>query len=168
MDTKIVEKERAINDFYQRARLKINRWFEKGNLNKKSGKWTDRFVQYLLTFPDLIHLMIKLFTDRGVSSTVKGYILVVFTYLLSPIDIIPDFIPVAGFIDDLLVLVIILNKIINSADEDLKKRIGKYWAGEDDVFEKVKEITSVMNELSAQLPKSLYKFMKNKNDINKK
>lgn len=156
------KQEKKYNDFYQRLRTKVNRWAKSGKLDKKSGKWTDRFLQYLLIFPDLIHLMLKLFVDRKTPSRIKGYILIAFTYLVSPIDIIPDFIPVAGFVDDLLVMVIILNKIINSADEQVLERIKTLWAGEDDVFEKVKEITDAMNSLSARIPRSIYNFMKDK------
>jgi len=155
------KKEKKYNGFYHRLRIKINRWVTSGSLNKKTGRWTDKFMQYLLVFPDLVHLMIKLFGDRGTPARIKGYIVIAFTYLISPIDIIPDFIPVAGFIDDLLVLVIILNKIINSADEIVLERIKNLWAGEDDVFDKVKEITETMNALTAEIPRSIFTFMKN-------
>lgn len=152
--------EKKYNDFYRRLRIKINHWVTSGRLNKKTGRWTDKFMQYLLVLPDLVHLMIKLLGDRGTPARIKGYIVIAFTYLISPIDIIPDFIPVAGFIDDLLVLVIILNKIINSADEIVLERIKNLWAGEDDVFDKIKEITETMNALTAEIPRSIYNFMK--------
>ncbi len=160
MGTEIVSKEKKYEDFYQRLRVKINKWVKNGNINKRKGKWTDHFLQYLLLLPDLVHLMIKLFTDRKVPAHVKGYLLVAFAYLVSPIDIIPDFIPVAGFIDDLLVVVVVLNKIINSANRELRDTIETHWAGDDDVFEKVKEIVGVMNDLSSKLPKAIYNFMK--------
>jgi uncharacterized membrane protein YkvA (DUF1232 family) len=162
MNNSIVKKEQIYTDFYQKVRSKINKWFNSGKLNQKTGKWTDHFLQYLLVFPDLIHLMIKLLADKAVSATYKAYILLVFAYLISPIDIIPDFIPVVGFIDDLLVLVIILNKIINSADDIVLQRIKIHWAGDEDVFDKVKEIICAMNELSSKIPKSIYDFMKKK------
>jgi len=162
MSTKEEKKEQKYSDFYRRLRLKINRWTTSGKLCKKTGKWTDKFTQYLLVFPDLVHLLIRLFADRKTPVRIKGYIIIAFTYIMSPIDIIPDFIPVAGFIDDLLILVIIINKIINSADEIVLERIKVLWAGEEDVFNKVKEITDTMNALTAEIPRSIYNFMKNK------
>ncbi|MCK4763747.1 MAG: DUF1232 domain-containing protein [Candidatus Aminicenantes bacterium] len=156
------QKEKKYNDFYQRLRVKINRWASSGRLNRKSGKWTDVFLQYLLLLPDLVHLLIKMLVEKGIPARFKGYILIAFTYLLSPIDIIPDFIPVLGFVDDLLVLVIMLNKIINSAHEQALEKIRTLWAGEEDIFAKIKEIIDTMNSFSSRIPQSIYKFMKDK------
>jgi uncharacterized membrane protein YkvA (DUF1232 family) len=162
MGNDIEKKEKKYNDFYGKLRAKINKWATEGRLSKKSGRWTDHFLQYLLVLPDMVHLMIKLLFDRTVPAPIKGYILVAFAYLVSPIDIIPDFIPVAGFVDDLLIMAVILNKIINASDEELLEKIRNLWAGEDDVFMKVKEIVNLLNDLSSQVPKAVYKFMKPK------
>ena len=41
---------------------------------------------------------------QGVPLMAKAVIVIVVAYALSPIDLIPDFIPVLGYIDDLLLL----------------------------------------------------------------
>lgn len=46
----------------------------------------------------------RLFRDPGVPAAAKAVMPGVLVYLASPIDIIPDFIPVLGQLDDLLVL----------------------------------------------------------------
>jgi uncharacterized membrane protein YkvA (DUF1232 family) len=46
----------------------------------------------------------RLFRDPETPGIVKGILPAVLLYLASPIDIIPDFIPVLGQLDDLLVL----------------------------------------------------------------
>ncbi len=152
------KKKGSFDDFYLRIRKKITDWSEEGKFGEKSGKWMDNFVQYLLIFPDLVHLMIKLIGDKEVSPKTKGMIVIGFAYLISPIDVVPDFIPVFGFVDDLLITVLLLNKIINTGEEELKKKIKAYWVGEDDIFLKVKEIVAAMNELSAKIPRSISGF----------
>jgi uncharacterized membrane protein YkvA (DUF1232 family) len=154
--------EKKYSDFYQNLRVKINKWTQEEKLLKKSGRWTDDFIQYLMVLPDLVHVMIKLLLDKEVSRLYKSYIVITMIYLLSPLDFIPDIIPVAGFIDDLLVSVISINKIINTNDPKILSKIRYYWAGEKDIFKQVKEIIAVMNELSSRIPKGFYNFIKKK------
>ena len=47
-------------------------------------------------------------------------------YLASPFDLIPDFIPFLGYVDDLLLAAIVLDGILNFVDRSL---ILKYWPG---------------------------------------
>lgn len=147
-------------DCYQNIREKINRWARDEKLKNQTGKWTDRFLQYLLILPDLVHLMIKLLAEKGIPTPFKSYIIIGMAYLISPLDIIPDFIPITGFVDDMLVLVVILNKIINTRDKKVLDAIKNHWAGKQDIFVQVKEIVAVLNELSSKIPKTLYDFIK--------
>ena len=64
MAESIQKKEQQYSDFYKKLRKKINQWAQDGKLDKKRGKWTDKFLQYLLILPDMVYLMIKLFVDR--------------------------------------------------------------------------------------------------------
>jgi len=47
--------------------------------------------------------------------------LIIFTlgYALSPIDIIPDFIPILGYLDDIVIIPFLLNIIIKSIPENI-------------------------------------------------
>ncbi len=47
-------------------------------------------------------------------------------YLLSPIDLVPDFVPVLGWLDDALVVVIALRFVVRSAGADALER---HWPG---------------------------------------
>jgi len=51
-----------------------------------------------------LRLAWRLFRDPDTPALAKGVMPAVLVYLASPIDIIPDFIPVLGQLDDVLVL----------------------------------------------------------------
>jgi uncharacterized membrane protein YkvA (DUF1232 family) len=47
---------------------------------------------------------------------VKAFAVLVAAYVLSPIDLIPDFIPVIGFLDELLLLPLLVGVIVRFVD----------------------------------------------------
>jgi uncharacterized membrane protein YkvA (DUF1232 family) len=61
-------------------------------------------------------LAIKLFMDPNVSAAAKAIPVLAILYLLSPIDLIPDF-PIIGQIDDIAVLLIALRLFTDMAGQ---------------------------------------------------
>lgn len=55
-----------------------------------------------------------------VSATNKAMIIGALGYLISPIDVVPDAIPIAGLADDLGVLVFVLKKVWTDVDPDIR------------------------------------------------
>ena len=59
-------------------------------------------------------------------------------YLISPLDVVPDAIPIAGLADDLGVLVFVLKKVWTDIDPEIqvkaRKRLSK-WFDEDEIEE---------------------------------
>ena len=68
----------------------------------------------------------------------KAIIVGALGYLISPLDVIPDAIPIAGLGDDLAVLVYVLNKGWGNVSEDIKnqakEKLAK-WFDEDEIKE---------------------------------
>ena len=62
----------------------------------------------LRLIPDLVRLVRSLLADPGSPTRVKVALAGLLIYLVSPIDLIPDFIPVLGSIDDLVISAIVL------------------------------------------------------------
>ena len=59
-------------------------------------------------------------------------------YLVSPLDVIPDAIPIAGLGDDLAVLIYVLNKVWGNVSEDIKAKAKdklSKWFDEDEIAE---------------------------------
>ena len=67
----------------------------------------------------------------------KAIIIGALGYLISPLDVIPDAIPIVGLGDDLAVLLYVLNKIGNISDEIKDKAKSKLdkWFDEDEMEE---------------------------------
>ena len=62
----------------------------------------------LRLIPDLVRLVRSLLVDPDSPTRVKVALAGLFAYLVSPIDLIPDFIPVLGSMDDLVITAIVL------------------------------------------------------------
>ena len=73
-----------------------------------------------------------------VSTTNKAMIIGALGYLISPLDAVPDAIPIAGLADDLAVLIFVLKKVWTDVDPDIqvkaRKRLSK-WFDEDEIAE---------------------------------
>lgn len=66
----------------------------------------------------------------------KAVIVGALGYLISPLDVIPDAIPIAGLGDDLAVLIYVLNKIWGEVDDDIKAKAHEkllQWFDEEEV-----------------------------------
>ncbi len=59
-------------------------------------------------------LLWDLFTKGGMTRTDKIILIVALLYCLSPIDIVPDVVPVVGWLDDLLVVLLSLRSVTNN------------------------------------------------------
>ena len=77
-----------------------------------------------------------------VSPTNKALIIGALGYLISPLDVVPDAIPIAGLADDLGVLVFVLKKVWTDVDPDIqvkaRQRLSKWF--DDDEIEEINEL----------------------------
>lgn len=83
-------------------------------------------VDLLRLAPDVVRLLKRLATDRAVPVGVRIWLGVLLVYLISPIDLIPDFIPVLGYADDALVVAIALRFATRRAGSEA---IERHWPG---------------------------------------
>ncbi len=76
--------------------------------------------------PDCVVLIRRLLSDRRVSRRRKLILLPLLAYLASPIDQVPDFVPVAGQLDDAIVVGLALRGLLGGADLTLLREL---WPG---------------------------------------
>ena len=68
----------------------------------------------------------------------KAIIIGALGYLISPVDVIPDAIPLAGLSDDLAVLIYVIHKVWNEVSEEVKEKAKAKltkWFDEDEIKE---------------------------------
>ena len=73
-----------------------------------------------------------------VSAKDKAIIIGALGYMISPIDVIPDAIPIAGLTDDMAVLIYVLKKIWVDVDPEVKERARERlnkWFDDDEIKE---------------------------------
>jgi uncharacterized membrane protein YkvA (DUF1232 family) len=80
----------------------------------------------LRALPDVVRLVMRLVGDPVLPRAAKIALGAAAVYLLSPIDLVPDFIPIVGYLDDLLLAAVVLDGILNWVDRGL---VLKYWPG---------------------------------------
>jgi len=71
-----------------------------------------RGLQFLLHLPHFVRLYWRLLWDRRVSIWPKALLVLSIIYFVSPVDLIPDFIPFFGEVDDLIVLIAVCRLFI--------------------------------------------------------
>jgi uncharacterized membrane protein YkvA (DUF1232 family) len=75
---------------------------------------------------DCLILLRRLLGDRRVSCRSKLLLSALIGYLALPIDLIPDFIPIAGQLDDALIVAFVLRSILRISGPDL---LCEHWPG---------------------------------------
>lgn len=78
--------------------------------------------------PDVIRLIKRLATDPSVPRGARWMLFGLLGYLLLPIDLVPDFIPVLGYADDAVAVILVLRFAIKHAGLETVTRL---WPGTD-------------------------------------
>jgi uncharacterized membrane protein YkvA (DUF1232 family) len=76
--------------------------------------------------PDCIVLFRRLLGDERVPRRSKLLLGALIAYLAMPFDLVPDFIPVAGQLDDAIIVAFVLRTVLRSGGPDL---LDEHWPG---------------------------------------
>lgn len=77
--------------------------------------------------PNFLRLLYGLITDSRVNSLDKLVVAGAIAYILLPVDIIPDFVPFLGEVDDVFLLILALQRLIANAGRAV---VQAYWPGD--------------------------------------
>ena len=79
--------------------------------------------------PDCAVLFKRLISDARVPRRRKLVLGLLAAYLAMPIDLVPDFIPVAGQLDDAILVALALRSLVRGAGAEL---VSEHWPGPDE------------------------------------
>ena len=90
--------------------------------------------------PDVLRMCRGLAADPDVPRGVRVRMGLLVGYLLMPIDLVPDFVPVVGYADDAIVVVWALRSVVRAAGPDALER---HWSGTPAGLRAVKRLAGV-------------------------
>ena len=90
--------------------------------------------------PNLLVLFKGLLTDDRVPTGSKVLLGFAVVWLVSPIDLVPEFIPVLGPLDDAVVAALVLRHLVRVAGDDA---VRDHWRGEPSTLETILRLAHV-------------------------
>jgi uncharacterized membrane protein YkvA (DUF1232 family) len=105
-----------------------------------AGPRPTKLKEYALLVPRLARLVWRLSRDPRVPPRTKATLFIIAGYLVSPVDVVPDFIPGIGQIDDLVILAFALDQMLNHVPDEV---VLEHWDGDEDVLEVVRQILDI-------------------------
>lgn len=99
-----------------------------------------RLRSLALFVPRILRLLGRLLADPEVQPTDKVLLGAAALYVVSPLDIIPDSVPLVGPLDDLFLLTLVLLRLLNRSGE---AKLRQHWDGPEDIVAFLDTITSL-------------------------
>ncbi len=88
-----------------------------------------RTQDYMRLLPDLLRLLKRLAVDPQMPRRIRLGLFLLLAFVTSPIDVIPDVIPVIGFADDVILIALVLRWISRTAGGEA---LAEHWPGTPD------------------------------------
>ena len=90
--------------------------------------------------PNLLRLFRGLVSDRRVPRRTKWLLVIGVAWVVSPIDLVPEFIPVLGPLDDAVVAGLILRHVVKLAGREV---VEEHWRGDAATLDRIMTIMRV-------------------------
>ncbi len=113
----------------------------------------------IMLIPNFLKLLGRLFRDSRVPTTEKALLVGTIIYVISPIDLIPDFIPFIGEIDDLYLVSLVLLRLLARTDDNILR---EHWDGRGDLTTTIDKIVRASQYI---LPKRVQRILLGKVEI---
>lgn len=94
----------------------------------------------LRLIPDVVRLLRRLSADPALPKGVRVRLVLLIAYLVFPLDLVPDFIPVIGYADDAVIVALALRSVTRAAGPDA---LDRHWPGSPEGLRAVKRLAGV-------------------------
>jgi len=84
--------------------------------------------------PNLLLLFRGLLRDPRVPRRAKLWLVLAVAWIASPIDLVPEFVPIAGPLDDAIVAALVLRHLLRSTPREV---LLEHWRGEEATLDRV-------------------------------
>jgi len=98
------------------------------------------FTDVLRLLPDVVRMLRRLAADDTLPRGVRVRLGLLLGYLLLPLDLVPDFIPIVGYADDAVIVVIALRSVARVAGPEA---LDEHWPGTPDGLRALKRLTGL-------------------------
>ncbi|WP_372595263.1 DUF1232 domain-containing protein [Actinotalea sp.] len=85
-----------------------------------------RLRELMRLLPDVVRLLSRLAADSSLPRGVRLRLWLLLGYLASPVDLVPDVVPVIGYADDAVVVALVLRSVVRRAGGDA---VDRHWPG---------------------------------------
>lgn len=117
--------------------------------NGKSIQARQLITDAMFMMPNIVKLIGRLLKDPRVPRRAKITLGLAAAYVASPIDLIPEVIPVVGWADDVLIVMFAIDALIDRAGEEVLR---DHWDGPGDLLSLVRDVVGLSRNL---VPKRL-------------
>ena len=111
---------------------------------RRRGRVDRAAAKLLPALPAVLGLLLRLLFDARVPRSSKGLVLAVALYVVSPLDLVPDFLGVLGFTDDVFLVALALRRLVRSAGDEV---VESNWRGSEEGLEALRGSLDELGEL---------------------
>src|SRR5918992_3438163 len=100
--------------------------------------------EWIRALPNLAKLLYRLARDPRVPRRNKFVLAAVAAYLVIPFDLIPDWIPGLGQLEDVALVIVALDGLLNKVPQEI---LEEHWDGDPGVLETIREGLARVTEM---------------------
>lgn len=97
-------------------------------------------AEVLRLVPDVVRLARRLAADPSLPRGVRIRLALLVAYLVFPLDLVPDVIPVVGYADDAVIVALVLRSVVRAAGPGT---LDRHWPGTPQGLSAVKRVAGI-------------------------